>query len=93
MVPNVLKRNIFVKLPFLESTSFQIRKKNIRKSFSDKLTSCNLKIIFMSPIRVKSLFTFKDKLANTLLSGLVYNYKYGACNATYFGKTKHHSKI
>ena len=28
MVPNVLKRNIFVKLPFLESTSFQIRKKN-----------------------------------------------------------------
>ena len=71
---------------------FKFEKKN-RKSFSDKLTSCNLKIIFMSPIRVKSLFTFKDKLANTLLSGLVYKYKYGACNATYFGKTKHHSKI
>ena len=48
MVPNVPKRNVFVKLPFLGSTSFQIRKK-LQKLFSDKLTSCNLKIVFMSP--------------------------------------------
>ena len=27
VVPNVPKRNVFVKLPFLGSTSFQIRKK------------------------------------------------------------------
>ena len=57
VVPNVPKRNVFVKLSFLGSTSCQIRKK-LQKLFSDKLTSSNLKIFFTSPIRVKSFFTF-----------------------------------
>ena len=92
MVPNVPKRNVFVKLPFLGSTSFQIRKK-LQKLFSDKLTSCNLKIVFTSPVRVKSFFTFKDKLPKMLLSGLVYQYRCGGCNATYYGKTKRHFKV
>ena len=60
VVSNVPKRNLFVKLPFFGSTSFQIRKK-LQKLFSDKLKSCNLKIVFTSPVRVKSFFTFKDK--------------------------------
>ena len=60
------------------STSFQIRKK-LQKLFSDKLTSFNLKIVFMSPVRVKSFFIFTDKLPMTLLSGLVYNCKCGGC--------------
>ena len=34
VIPNVPKRNVFVKLPFLGSTSFQIRKK-LQKLFSD----------------------------------------------------------
>ena len=57
MVSNVPKRNVFVNLPFLGST--------------DKLTSCNLKIVFTSPVRVKSFFTFKDKLPKILLSSVV----------------------
>ena len=92
MVPNVHKRNVFVKLPLLGSTSFQIRKK-LQNLFSDKLMSCNLKIIFTSPVRVKSFFTFKDKLPKMLLSGLVYQYKCGGCNATHYGKTKRHFKL
>ena len=83
VVPNVPKRNVFVKLPFLGSTSFQIRKK-LQKLFSDKLTSCNLKIVFTSPVRVKSFFTFKDKLPKMLLSGLVY--KYDGCIRPYYWK-------
>ena len=86
-VENIPKRNVFVKLPFLGSTSFQIRKK-LQKLFSDKLSSCNLKIVFTSPVRVKNFSTFKDKLSKMLLSGLVYKYKCGSCNATYHGKTK-----
>ena len=89
---NVPKRNVFVKLPFLGSTSFQIRKK-LQKLFKDKLTSCNLKIVFPSPVRVKSFFTFKDKLPKIFLSGLIYKYKCGGCNATYYGKTKCHFKF
>ena len=92
MVSNVPQGNVFVKLQFLGRTSFQIRKK-LQKIFSDKLTSCNLKIVFTSPVRVKSFFTFKDKLPKMLLSGLVYQYKCGGCNATYYGKTKRHFKV
>ena len=92
MVANVPKRNVFVKLPFLGSTSFQIRKK-LEKLFNDKLTSCNLKIVFMSPVRVISFFAFKDKLPKMLLSGLVYQHKCGGCNATYYGKTKRYFKV
>ena len=72
MVLNVPKRNVFVKLPFLGSTSFQIPKK-LQRSFSDKLMSCNLKIVFTSLVWVKSFFPFEDKLPKMLLSGLVYN--------------------
>ena len=91
VVPNVPKRNVF-KLPFLGSTSFQIRKKH-QKFSGDKLTSCNLKIVFTLPVRVKSFFTFKDKLPKMLLSGLVYQYRCGGCNATYYGKTKRFFKV
>ena len=61
VVPNVPKRNVFVKLLFLGSTLFQIRME-LQKLFSDKSTSCNVKIVFTSPVRVKSFFTFTDKL-------------------------------
>ena len=61
MIPNVRKRNLFVKLLFLGSTSFQIRKK-LQKLISNKLTTCNLKIVLTSPVRVKRFFTLKDKL-------------------------------
>ena len=43
VVPNVPKRNVFVKLPFLGSTSFQIRKK-LQKLF----------IVFTSPVESKA---------------------------------------
>ena len=57
------------------------------------MTTCSLKIVFISPIRAKSFSTFKDKLPKILLSGLVYKYKCGGCSATYYGKTKHHFKV
>ena len=91
VVPNVPKRNVFVKLPLLGSTSFQIRK--FQRFFSDKLTSCNLKIVFTSPVKVESYLTFTDKLPKMLLSELNYQYKCGGHNSTYYGKTKCHFKV
>ena len=82
----------FSKLLFLGSTLFEIRKK-LKKLFSGKLTSSNLKIIFTSPVRVKSFFTFKDKLPKMLLLGLVSKHRCGGCNATYNGKTKHYFEV
>ena len=87
-----LKEMFLFMLPFLGSTLFQIRNK-LQKLFSDKLTSCNLKTVFTSPVRVKSFFTFKGKLPKMLLSRLAYMYKCGGCNATYYGKTKRQLKV
>ena len=92
MVPNVPKINLFVKLPFLGTTSFQFWNK-LQELFSDKSASCNLRIVFTSPVRVKTFFTIKDKLPKMLVSGLVYKYKCGGCNATCYRKTKHHFKV
>ena len=45
------------------------------------------------PDRVKSFFTFKDKLTKMLHSRLAYKCKCGGCNATHYGKTKCHFKV
>ena len=91
-VPNVPKINVFIKLPFFRNTSFQNRKK-LQKLFNDKLKSFILKLVFTSPIRVIRFFTFKGRLPKILLSGLVYQYNCGGCNATYHRKTKRHFKV
>ena len=57
------------------------------------MSSCNLKIVFTSPVRVKTFLTFKDLLTKMLFLGLVYKYKCGGCNAIYYGKTKRHFKV
>ena len=83
----------FIKMPFLGSTSFQTQNK-LQKLFTDKLTPCNLKIVFTSPVSVRIFFSFKDKLPKMLLSELAYKYvasKCGGCNASYYGKTKRHN--
>ena len=46
-----------------------------------------------SLVRDKSFFIFKDKLHKILLSALAYQYKCGGCNATFYGKTKHHFEV
>ena len=92
IVPNVPKRNVIVRLLFLGNVSFQIRKK-LQKLLTNKLAPSNLKIVITSPVTVKSFFVFKDKLPKMSLSGLVYKYKCGGCNTTYFGKTKGRFKV
>ena len=72
---------------FLGGSLFQIRQK-LQKLFTEKLTSCNLKIVFTSSIKLKSYFTFKNKSPKMLGSGFVYTYKGGCCNVTYYGENK-----
>ena len=67
---NVTKRDVFVKLPFLGSSWFQIWKE-FQKWFTAKLMSCNLKVLFTTFVINKSFFPFMDKLSKMLLSGLV----------------------
>ena len=60
LVQNVSKRDTFVKLPFLGSTSFQIQKRT-RKLFTNKLTICNLKIVFRHFLQSKAFSPSKTR--------------------------------
>ena len=59
----------------------------------NKLPHCNFRIVFQSKCKLINFFTFKDKIPIFLRSGIVYKFKCGGCNATYYGKTKRHFKV
>ena len=75
-----------------ESVSLKARTR-LTKLFRKSLHCCNLKIIFKSPCRLSSLFSFKDKLPKHLLSGVVYKFTCSSYNATYIGKSLRHLKV
>ena len=61
---------MYLKEMFLLSyRSWEVLGFKFERSFtdSDKLTFCNLKIVFPSSARVKTFLTFKDKLPKMLL--------------------------
>ena len=64
IVPNVPKRNVFVKLAILESTSFQIRKK-LKKLFSD-----NFKVRICEHLGMSHLTGKKVKIDNNKLTAI-----------------------
>ena len=57
------------------------------------LSNLKRSTLLKSSVRVKIFFIFDDKLPKMLLLGLVYKYKCGGCNPTYYGKTKRHFKV
>ena len=50
-------------------------------------------IIPLHSLKLINFFTFKDKIPVFSRSGIVYKFKCGGWNATYYGKTKRHFKI
>ena len=87
----VPKQEFTIVLPYLGSI-FGTVKRNLKLLTKKYLTSSNINIIFKSPSRLSSVFTFKDKLPAYLVSGVIYKYTCGCCNATYIGKTKRHTR-
>ena len=50
----------------------------------------NLRVIFRNSFTIGSFFSYKDRVLMFLKSNVVYMYKYGQCEATYFGETIRH---
>lgn len=63
------------------------------KSFTNKLTSFNLKVVLTSPTKVNGFFHINDILPKMLLLGLDHKYKYRSCNDTYYDKIEDHFKV
>ena len=92
VVSTVPKKHLMIVLPYLGKLSLQIRTR-INRVMRSKLPHCNLRIVFQTKCKLINFFTFKDKIPVFLCSGIVYKFKCGGCNATYYDKTKCHFKI
>ena len=86
-VVTVPKKEFTLFLPFLGTTSFKTKNSLVR-SFRELLPFSKLKIIFRSSKRLSSCFSFKDKIPNSLMSGVIYKYTCPVCNHSYIGSTK-----
>ena len=92
VVGTVPKKDLMIVLPYLGKLSLQIRTR-INCAMKNKLPNCNFRIGFQSKCKLINFFTFKDKIPIFLRSGIVYKFKCGGCNATYYGKTKRYFKV
>ena len=84
-VSTVPKDIVFVRLPFLGSTSYTLKRK-ISELITKHYTTVEIKFLFTT-FNIGSFFKFKDKIPLTLRSMVVYKYECSSCNAAYIGKT------
>ena len=83
----VPRKEFTLYLPFLGKTSWRI-KNCLVKSLREHCPFSKLKIIYKSSKRLSSCFSFKDKIPNSLMSGVIYKYTCPVCNHSYIGSTK-----
>ena len=86
-VHTVPKKELMMVLPFLGTTSWNV-KNNIIRSFRKIVPFANLKVVFKTQRRLSSCFNFKDKFPKALMSGVIYKYTCAECNLSYVGSTK-----
>ena len=84
-VATVPKQQFTIVLPYLGTVSAKI-KRNLELLTKKYLQSSKITVIFKSPSKLKSVFSFKDKLPSYLMSGIVYHYTCSRCKSTYIGK-------
>ena len=92
IVSTVPEKNLVIALPYLGNLSLQMLTR-INRIMKNKLPYCNIRFVFQTKCKISNFFTFKDKIASFLRSGIVSKFQCGSCNATYYGKTKCHFKV
>ena len=85
-ITTVPKKTLRLVLPYLGTQSLSLKKK-LNKLFKEQLPSGKLEIVFRTAQRMSSCFRFKDAIPRSLLSGVIYEYKYPRCNSRYIGST------
>ena len=59
----------------------------------DQIPFCKVEVVFSSKNKLKSFFTFKDKIPKNLNSRILYQFKCSNCKITYIGKSMRHSQV
>ena len=85
-------KSLFIAIPFLGYASLQLKQK-LSKSLKKTFSTCKVNIIFKTPTRLSNYFKFKDSIPIPLTSHVVYKYKCGSCNTTYYGLCERHCRV
>ena len=85
-VPTVSKRKVFCSLPYYGYITDQI-KSDIKSIVDKHLPQIDLQLIFVNNFHIGSFFKHKEKLAESLCSGVVYDFECMHCNMHYIGST------
>ena len=88
----VEKHLLILPLPFLGDISLQLKTK-LRKSFKNILNCCKVQIVFKSQSRLSNQFRFKEPLPHDLISKVLYKYRCGRCNSSYYGEPNRHLRV
>lgn len=91
IVHDIPKRDVFIKLSFSGSTSFQICKK-LQKSLTEELTCCNLKTFLGHLLSSKAFSLSRISCLRYYAQDLHTNIRVAGCNVVFYGKTERHYK-
>ena len=82
-VITVLKKTLFLVVPYLGTLSLETRTK-LRKSLKGILNCCKLQIVLKSQNKLAKSFRFKDHILKELTSGVIYKFHCALCNESYY---------
>ena len=91
-VPTVERKRLLLVLPYLGVIIFETRTK-LQQVIKGVLNCCKLEIAFKCQTKLSSSFQFKDPIPKDLISGVVYKFRYGHCNESYYGESIRHIDI
>ena len=86
------KKNLILTLEYLGKHSLEV-KKRLEKIINEQIPFCKVNVVFSSNKKLRSFFSFKDKIPKHLRSLVLYRFKCSDCNITYIGKTYRHFQV
>ena len=87
--PVSTKKEVMICTEFLGKVSIQMKKK-LQQIFRECGKGIRLRIVFKSPNRLRTGFSFKDPVPIDMDSFLLYKYTCDTCNCVYIGETTRH---
>ena len=84
-------KNYQIILPYLGIFTSRAEKK-IKRALTEHLPGVKINFVYRASTRLRSLFSFKDRIPAYLRSGIIYKYTCNSCNAVYIGETFRHQQ-
>ena len=84
------KDKLIISLPFVGRYSNDLKKKLKALSSTYLQSKFEINVVWSSSRKIRSFFTFKERVPVHLRSNILYRFTCDGCNSIYIGKTKRH---